>query len=262
MDGARPLLIHAAIPYDSPTSRGEQGIMTLDQSNFAGNELNTSFRTKESQVADFLRERIISGFYQRGERLKQAEIAQFLDLSITPVREALKMLEAEGYVIGASHRGVFVAPFQVDEVEELFELRLDLESRLSREAVQRITPAEVEALAAINREIAEAERAQDRAAHRSGNFRFHFRFYEIAQQPQTLHFVRILWARFPFDLLAIMPNRGAQVIDEHQEFLDALAKGDSAGAVRAMRSHIERGWRRFRKQYATPSPTRAPRKTP
>lgn len=248
--------------------------MTLDRSNhadagtvptfkgFSAGDRDTAFRTKESQVADFLRERIISGFYQRGERLKQAEIAQFLDLSITPVREALKMLEAEGYAIGASHRGVFVAPFQVDEVEELFELRMDLETRLSREAVKRMTPAAVDALAAINREIAEAEQAQDRAAHRSGNFRFHFRLYEIAQQPQTLHFVRILWARFPFDLLATMPNRGAQVIDEHQEILDALAKGDSSGAVRAMRAHIERGWRRFRKQYAPAPSTRAARKAP
>ena len=57
-------------------------------------------RTKEEQVADFLREGIISGKYPRGSRLKQAEIAEQLGLSITPVREALKLLEAEGYVSG------------------------------------------------------------------------------------------------------------------------------------------------------------------
>ena len=58
------------------------------------------YRTKEEQVADYLREGIISGLYPRGSRLKQAEIAEKLKLSITPVREALKLLEAEGYVGG------------------------------------------------------------------------------------------------------------------------------------------------------------------
>jgi len=60
------------------------------------------FRTKEEQVADYLREGIISGMFPRGSRLKQAEIAEKLQLSITPVREALKLLEAEGYVTGNS----------------------------------------------------------------------------------------------------------------------------------------------------------------
>ncbi len=66
------------------------------------------FRTKEEQVADFLREGIISGMFPRGSRLKQAEIAERLQLSITPVREALKLLEAEGYITGNSYRGACV----------------------------------------------------------------------------------------------------------------------------------------------------------
>ena len=69
------------------------------------------YRTKEEQVADYLRERIISGVYPRGSRLKQAEIAEELHLSITPVREALKLLVAEGYVSGDSYRGARVVPF-------------------------------------------------------------------------------------------------------------------------------------------------------
>ena len=59
------------------------------------------YRTKEEQVADYLRERIISGVFPRGSRLKQAEIADQLKLSITPVREALKLLVAEDIPIEA-----------------------------------------------------------------------------------------------------------------------------------------------------------------
>ena len=68
------------------------------------------FRTKEEQVADYLREGIIAGRFPRGARLKQQEIAQMLNTSITPVREALKLLEAEGYVSGGNYRGAVVAP--------------------------------------------------------------------------------------------------------------------------------------------------------
>ncbi|ROP83771.1 DNA-binding GntR family transcriptional regulator [Stella humosa] len=204
-----------------------------------------AFRTKEGQVAEFLRERIISGFFARGQKLKQAEIAQMLDLSITPVREALKLLEAQGYVVGSSHRGAVVAPFQVGEAAELYELRLDLESRLTRAAAAGIDDAGVRALEELNDAILVAARSGNHDAARSANFRFHFRLYEMAGQPQTLHFVRILWAKYPFDLLTVLPRRQFDVADEHRDILDALQARDVQAATRAMESHIESGWRAF-----------------
>lgn len=208
------------------------------------------FRTKEGQVAEFLRERIISGNLARGQKLKQAELAKMLNLSITPVREALKLLEAEGYVTGSSHRGAVVAQFHAEQVDELYELRCLLESRLTREAAKRVTPEALVALNKINKEMLAALNKSDLAGVRSANFRFHFYFYELAEQPQTLHFVRILWAKYPFDLLAVMPNRQGEVIKEHQAFLDALAAGDTKTAVRTMQAHFESGQRGFKKQYS------------
>lgn len=209
------------------------------------------FRTKESQVAEFLRERIISGNLVRGQKLKQAELAKLLNLSITPVREALKLLEAEGYVTGSSHRGAVVAPLHLESVGELYALRYELETRLCREAVKRIKPEDIATAVRINREMLSALNKFDLAAVRSANFRFHFHFYELADQPQTLHFVRILWAKYPFDLLAVMPNRQGDVIKEHQAFLDALAAGDAKGAIKAMQAHFESGQRGFRRHHGT-----------
>ena len=208
-----------------------------------------AFRTKEGQVAEFLRERIISGFFARGQKLKQAEIAQMLDLSITPVREALKLLEAQGYVVGSSHRGAVVAPFQVGEAEELYELRLILESRLTRAAARAIDDAGVDALEGLNDEIRAAAERGDHDAARSANFRFHFRLYEMARQPQALHFVRILWAKYPFDLLTVMPGRQFSVADEHRDILDALQARDVLRVTAAMEEHIESGWRTFTQHY-------------
>jgi DNA-binding GntR family transcriptional regulator len=200
------------------------------------------FRTKEEQVADFLREGIISGMFERGSRLKQAEIAERLQLSITPVREALKLLEAEGYVTGNSYRGACVAPFDASASEEVLDLRLQLESRLIGGTLQHVTGQDISELQAMNAEFGRAFELGDRAAARGVNYRFHRHLYGIAAMPQTLHFVQILWARYPFDLINAIEGRGKQAAGEHDEIMRALMSGDLPAAMLAMRKHIESGY--------------------
>jgi DNA-binding GntR family transcriptional regulator len=200
------------------------------------------YRTKEEQVADYLRERIISGVFPRGSRLKQAEIAEQLKLSITPVREALKLLEAEGYISGDSYRGARVVPFDAGASAEILQLRLLLESQLVRAAVERITTQDITELRVLANDFAKAFETGDRAIARGINYRFHRQLYDIAQLPQTLHFVQILWARYPFDLINSASNRGQDAVREHEEILQAFASGDASAAMLAMRKHIESGW--------------------
>lgn len=201
------------------------------------------YRTKEEQVADYLRESIISGVYPRGSRLKQAEIAEQLKLSITPVREALKLLEAEGYVSGDSYRGARVVPFDAAASAEILQLRLLLEAQLVRGAMERLDADKIRELRGLADEFAAAFEAGDRAGARGINYRFHRRLYDIAEMPQTLHFVQILWARYPFDIINAASGRGADAANEHDEILSALTSGDAALAMLAMRKHIESGWK-------------------
>ncbi|EHK66058.1 GntR family transcriptional regulator [Achromobacter arsenitoxydans] len=200
------------------------------------------YRTKEEQVADYLRERIISGVFPRGSRLKQAEIAEQLRLSITPVREALKLLEAEGYISGDSYRGARVVPFDAGASAEILQLRLLLESQLVRAAIERITTKDIAELRVLADDFAKSFESGDRATARGVNYRFHRQLYDIAQLPQTLHFVQILWARYPFDLINSASGRGEHAVREHEEILQAFASGDASAAMLAMRKHIESGW--------------------
>jgi len=200
------------------------------------------YRTKEEQVADYLRERIISGVFPRGSRLKQAEIAKELHLSITPVREALKLLAAEGYVSGDSYRGARVVPFDASASGEILNLRLLLEAQLVRGAVEHVTAQDISDLRALGEEFEKAFEAGDRAIARGVNYRFHRRLYDIAKMPQTLHFVQILWARYPFDLINAVEERGKDAVKEHDEILRALTSGDPSASMLAMRKHIESGW--------------------
>ena len=200
------------------------------------------YRTKEEQVADYLRERIISGVYPRGSRLKQAEIAEELHLSITPVREALKLLKAEGYISGDSYLGARVVPFDPSASAEILQLRLVLESQLVRGAVDKITAEDIKALRAMADEFETAFASGDRANARGVNYRFHRRLYDVAQMPQTLHFVQILWARYPFDLINAVEGRGQEAVKEHDDILNSLTTADASAAMLAMRKHIESGW--------------------
>ncbi len=205
--------------------------------------------TKEYQVAEFLRERIISGQFGRGQKLKQDEIARSLGISITPVREALKILEAEGYVAGYSHRGVVVAPFDIDRAEELFELRLLLEGRLTRLAAGNVAADDLRVLNELDREIVAAASSGVHEKLRRANYRFHFQLYELARRLQTLEFVRVLWAKYPFDLVGVIPGRFARADAEHKALLKALAAGDVRKTVQAMQAHIESNWKEFKATY-------------
>lgn len=200
------------------------------------------YRTKEEQVADYLREQIIAGAYPRGSRLKQAEIAEKLGLSITPVREALKLLEAEGYVSSDSYRGARVVPFDASASGELLQLRLLLEIQLTQGAAERITAKDIAELRVLADDFKQAFAGGDRATARVLNYRFHRRLYDLAGMPLTLHFVQILWARYPFDLINAVTGRGTSAVEEHEEILRALTAGDAAGTILAMRRHIESGW--------------------
>jgi DNA-binding GntR family transcriptional regulator len=200
------------------------------------------FKTKEEQVADFLREGIIAGRFPRGARLKQQEIATQLNTSITPVREALKLLEAEGYVAGDSFKGAVVAPFDIDASSEVLNLRILLETQLVRGAVEQASGADIAELRLMAQEFAAAFDAGDNEAARAANYRFHHRMFEIARMPQTLHFVQILWARYPFDLINKLKGRVSRAATEHDDLLSAFITGDVAAAMLATRQHIEAGW--------------------
>ncbi len=203
-------------------------------------------KTKEEQVADYLREGIIAGRFARGVRLKQQEIADLLGTSITPVREALKLLEAEGYVAGDSFKGAIVAPFNIEASSEVLSLRILLETQLVKGAVEKASASDIAELRVMAAEFANAFDAGDNEAARAANYRFHHRMFEAAAMPQTLHFVQILWARYPFDLINRLKGRVSRAAEEHDLMLAAMIAGDSSAAMLATRQHIEAGWLELR----------------
>lgn len=212
------------------------------------------YRTKEDQVADFLREEIISGRLARGTRLKQQEIALQLKISITPVREALKLLEAEGYLFSDSYRGATVVPFDIGTSTEILKLRIMLETQLVESAARNLKTENIAELQDLADQFDKAAREDDSIVARGVNYRFHRRIYDFANLPQTLHFVQVLWARYPFDVINRIGGRASRAADEHAELLRKFIEGDVSGAMLTMRRHIESGWSEFRESLGRQPP--------
>ncbi|MCF3933726.1 GntR family transcriptional regulator [Acuticoccus sp. M5D2P5] len=196
----------------------------------------------QDQIADMIRERIIVGEYDRGQRLKQMEVAKEFGVSATPVREAFGILEAEGYLLGSSHKGAMVPKLDKTQVVEIRDLRLLLERELTRHALAHLDDATLAAARDVHERCAEAIASGDRIGVRRLNYRFHFNFYQIAKRPQTLEFVRVLWAKYPFHDLDAIEQRQSRMQQEHENFLTCVESGDREAALEAMQQHITKGW--------------------
>ena len=217
------------------------------------------FATKQDWVAEIIRERIIVGAYQRGCQLKQANLAEELGVSITPVREALLTLEAEGYVRGLPHKGLLVPELVAERAQEIYGLRLTLERELTEAAVANMTPPTFVELQDLQRSLVRAIAGNDLLTIRTANYRFHFRLYEQADRPQTLQFVRVLWAKYPFTAQDVSRSRPKRMCKEHEFFLSRVERGDTPGAVAAMLQHISNGWHEISDE-VPPAKTGAPRR--
>src|SRR5947199_9428374 len=106
-----------------------------------------------------VRAAIVENRYPPGQRLGEQRIAEELGLSRTPVREALRMLEAEGLVVSERNRGAMVRPLSATEVIDLYGLRIRLESYAAEVATERATEAELGALVSLADEFGEVRRS-------------------------------------------------------------------------------------------------------
>lgn len=187
-----------------------------------------------------IRERILSGAYRESEPLRQDAIASELGVSRIPVREALRQLEAEGLVSFSPHRGAVVSTFSIAEIEELFELRAEIEGDLVRRAVPQMMAADFgradEILGAYN----VAFRRRDIAAWGDLNWQLHSTILAAAHRPLTLGIAENLhrhadrYARMQLSLT----HGESRASEEHRAIVAAARRRNADRAGHLMRVHI------------------------
>lgn len=198
--------------------------------------------TKRDQIVDELRRMILSGELVRGERMPQDELARRFGASITPVREALRLLEADGLVVAEPHRGVRVAGVDLDRIKGIYVVRRLAESYAMRRATSRMSRRDLAAAREAIDAMAQAEASGDLNAVRELNRTFHFFFYERCGMPALCDQINGMWQAFPWDLMLASDERVANSRHEHLEILTAVSEGDLDAVAEATERHIRNGF--------------------
>jgi len=187
-----------------------------------------------------LADEIVDGRVFPGARLDEQGLAQRFGVSRTPVREALRQLEAMGLVEKRPHRGVVVMHVPADKLAELFEAMAEMEATCARLAAERMSAAERRELEALHRRSAAHVVAGDLDGYEALNRDFHAAIYRGAHNHVVAEMALAVRRR-------VAPYRRAQFrvmgrlgfsLEEHDRVVQAILRGDADGAARAMRQHI------------------------
>jgi DNA-binding GntR family transcriptional regulator len=193
----------------------------------------SNYRTVEEMVVAAIREAVLSGIYGPGDKLPQEKLAQALGASRIPVRAALRQLEAEGLVVFSPHRGATVRTLEPSDVQEMYELRILLETFAVRSAIEQITPDEVDELEAIVDDLDRLGEGEEWLKLRE---HFYSRLYAIAGKPLTAELIAKLRADVGRYWLSL------RLVDHssttHRVIIDAIRAGDAKEAEAWLAEHL------------------------
>nr|WP_225210974.1 GntR family transcriptional regulator [Brevibacterium luteolum] len=192
-----------------------------------------------------MRRKILSRELDRGQRLRQDQVAEWFSASITPVREALRILEAEGLITSEAHRGVRVAGVDVDRLKALYVTRRLTETFAIARATTRISRHELRQAEHLLEDLDRASADGDSFARNTLNEQFHFFFYDRCGLPALRDDIATRWRAFPWDLTLDSSERVCQVRLEHQAIVDAVREVDPDAAAHHLSEHITNGFLRL-----------------
>ena len=198
-------------------------------------------------VYEFVRDKIIKGIYNPGEKLDEREIAKLVNVSRTPTREALRILEYEGFVTNIAKRGVFVKKYSPEELDTLHRMLILLEGLAVEMAILKLSESDLSNLQKMNNRL------------KSLAFKKNYRDYLAINNDFHLLFPRVTGSTELFDILSqlrkrtfrvyyaqiIVYDQFEQYVNDHQEIVDALRGKINKKAEKLMEKHIDRARKSF-----------------
>lgn len=198
-------------------------------------------RSLAEDAADRIREQILSGGFKQGEHLVEAKIAEQLTISRGPVREAFKLLRAEGLLNEEPRRGTFVVSLTAEDVREIYGLRAALEGRAGRIVARGQDPVVLARLRELADGIDRAVASGDAAAASRADLAFHEGLCELCGNSR-IHEVFMRYVPTLRGLLRL-DEQVLRSLDEislqHRPLVDAIEAGDEETAARLLSEHAE-----------------------
>lgn len=199
-------------------------------------------RPLHDEATERIRDMIVEGRLGAGEWINEVELCQHLQISRTPLREALKVLATEGLIELVPRRGAHVARLSAQELADLFEALSEIEGLAAGLAAERMSAADLDRLRQLQVRIEERHRAGDRLAYFHDNQDLHIAVVRGAGNPVIVDIharliARVRRARYQ----AILSDaRWKAAVDEHAQILAALEDRDALRAQKLMRQHVGR----------------------
>ncbi len=199
-------------------------------------------RTLAERAFATLHEAIVTGVLAPGERLPIEELAEILEMSPMPIREALRLLDSVGLVENIPHRGARVTELSIGDLREVYEARLALEPLCVRHAAEKFTDADAQQAADRLADHVRASKQRALGPIWSSHTAFHFALYDAAKSRWMLRLIHPLWEsseRYRFAMLPVRLNLDKRRL-EHEQILQACIDHDPDRAGLELHNHLAR----------------------
>lgn len=201
--------------------------------------------TLREKILENVRDAIVSGSLKAGSRVSEPELAERYGISRTPIREAFRQLESEGYLTVIPRRGAVVSEFSPKDIDEFYAIKSIMEGYAARRACENLTAKDLERLQSINNKLAELARTGDIKHFFKIHSDFHELFIKAADNEKLHDLIAGLVTKFQrlrFTSLSL-PGRMAVSVQEHEKIIEAFRKKDADLAETLVRQNAEYGGR-------------------
>lgn len=207
-------------------------------------------KTIRGQVYQILRNDICSGKYEPGFWLQEKELAEELGVSRSPVREALRQLVSDGLVVEVPNKGVFVKEFTPRDIDEIFDMRVMLESYGIQKSRRNLTTVRRQHLFELLEQMEKTYAAGDMEGYVRADEEFHIRLVELGGNSLVEStYDRVRSMNQQFRVLSLSSHqRFDESMEEHRKLIHALAVSDIPTAEATLRVHLELARRTIKEQ--------------
>ena len=203
--------------------------------------------TTISEIAfNEIRQAILSGKFRPGERMNQKQLTEELGISIIPLREAFKQLQAEGFISIIPHRGAYVNELSLQEIEDVYLIRIELEGLAAQLASTRLTQRDVKTMETLFARMKSATERNDFRPLFELNRKFHFTVYQACRRPLLLELLNDLWDRSTRyrTIQTHDAQRVKEELGEHKDILEACYQENRKELPEAIRFNVQRSFER------------------
>lgn len=200
-------------------------------------------QTLREKILETIRDAILKGTLKPGERVSEPDLAERFGISRTPIREAFRQLESEGYLQVIPRKGAVVASLSERDVEEFYAIKIILEGFAARMAAEKLTDKDIERLEAINEKLEEIVKDGDVKTFFRVHNEFHEVFIKAAGNEKLFEMINQLVMKFKRLRLASLshPGRMEFSVEEHRNMIEAFKNNDGERADQLVKHAATKG---------------------